>query len=152
MLHVFRLPEPGSPEITVDQSQLAGLRVSVGGERLPRLRERGRPAWRIPMADGTTRRVAFAGQMTGLHAIVEGGSTIQLERRLAIWELILAVLPFGLLGLTGIAGGLIGLVAVVANLRILRMPWPLAVRVAAALGTFVVALVVSYVIARALFA
>ena len=152
MLHSFRLPDPGSPEIVVDQSQITGLRVSVGGERLPRLRERGRPAWQIPMADGTTRRVVFAGQMTGLQAIVEDGPTIQLERRLRTWELIVAVLPFGLLGLTGIVGGLLGLVAVVANLRILRLPWPIAVRIAATLGTFVVALVVSYVIARALFA
>ncbi len=152
MIHVFRLPEPGSPEISVDHSQLIGLRVSVAGERLPRLRERGRPAWSIPMADGTTRRVSFGGQMTGLQAIVDDGPTIQLERRLAIWELILAALPFGLIGLTGLAGGVVGLFAVVVDLRLLRMSWPLLVRVLATLGVFVLAFAVSYVITRALFA
>jgi hypothetical protein len=152
MLHVFRLPEPGSPEISVDHSQLSGLRVSVGGERLPRLRERGRPAWNIPMTDGTTRRVSFGGQMTGLQAIVADGPTIQLERRLAVWELILAALPFGLIGLTGLAGGVVGLLAVVADLRILRMSWPLPLRVLATIGVFALAFVVSYVITRALFA
>ena len=149
---MFRLPEPGSPEIRVDHSQIIGLRVSVDGERLPRLRERGRPAWQIPMADGTTRRVSFGGQMTGLQATVDGGATIQLERRLAVWELVLAAIPFGLIGLTGIAGGVLGLMAVVTNLRILRMPWAFPVRVLATAGTFVLAFVVSYAIARALFA
>jgi hypothetical protein len=152
MRHTFRLPEPGSPEITVDHSQLTGLHVSVDGRPLERLREGGRPAWRIPLSDGSTRRVAFGGQLMGLQAILDDGRTVQIERRLAAWELILAVLPFGLLGLTGIAGGLVGLVAVVANVRILREPWPLIARILGALGTLVVAGVVSAVIATALFA
>ena len=152
MRHTFRLPEPGSPEIVVDQSQLTGLSVSAGGERLPRLRERGAPSWQIPMADGTTRRISIGGQMRGLQAVVEGDGIIDLERRLALWELILAVLPFGLLGLTGIPGGVFGLLAVLANLRILRLPWPVSARVLAALGTLVLAGVVSYVITGMRFA
>jgi hypothetical protein len=152
MRRTFRLPEPGSPEITVDHSQLTGLHVLVDGRSLDRLREAGRPAWRIPLSDGSTRRVAFGGQLTGLQAILEDGRTIQIERRLAAWELILAVLPFGLLGLTGISGGLLGLIAVLANLRILRLPWPLVARICAAVGTLLVAGAVSAVIARALFA
>jgi hypothetical protein len=151
MRHTFRLPDPGSPQITVDHSQLTGLHVTVDGQPLPRLREAGRPAWRIPLADGSSRRVAFGGQLTGLQAILDDGRTIQIERRLALWELVLAVLPFGLLGLTGIAGGLLGLVAVMANLRVVRETWPLPIRVLAALGTLLVAGVVSAVIAPALF-
>ncbi len=95
--------------------------------------------------------MAFGGQLTGLQAILDDGRTIEIERRLAAWELVLAVLPFGLLGLTGLAGGLLGLVAVVANLRILREPWPLVARILGAVGSLVVAGLVSAVIARALF-
>ncbi len=152
MQHVFRLPEPGSPDITVDHSQLSGLHVSLDGERLRRLRERGRPAWQIPMADGTTRRVSFGGQMTGLVAFVDSGAIVQIERRLANWELLLAFLPLALLGLTGLAGGVLGLAAVVADLRILRAPWPPAARVLATFGMFAAAFLVSYVISRVLFA
>lgn len=152
MRHTFRLPEPGSPEITVDHSQLTGLHVFVDGQPLERLREGGRPVWRIPHSDGSTRRVAFSGQLTGLQAILDDGRTIEIERRFAVWELVLAVLPFGLLGLTGIAGGLLGLVALVANLQILREPWPLLARILGAVGTLVVAGMLSAVIARALFA
>jgi hypothetical protein len=151
MRHAFRLPEPGSPEIVVDQSQLTGLSVFADGERLPRLRERGAPSWRIPMADGTTRRVRLGGQMRGLQAIVDDDGVIQLERRLTLWELILAVLPFGLLGLTGIPGGVLGLIAILANLRILRLPWSASARVLATLVTLVLAGVGSYLIKVVLF-
>ncbi len=143
MRHVFRLPVPGSPEIEVDQSQLVGLRVSVDGRRLPRLREGGRPAWRIPLRGGSNARVRFAGQLTGLQAILDDGTVIQVERRLAVWELVLVVLPFGLLGLTGVPGGILGLVAVVANLRLLRMARSSPIRAAACLLTFAIALLAS---------
>jgi hypothetical protein len=146
MRHPFRLAEPGSPEIVVDQSQLTGLSVFADGERLPRLRERGAPSWRIPMADGSTRRIGLGGQMRGLQVIVDGDGIIQLERRLTLWELILAVLPFGLLGLTGIPGGVLGLIAILANLRIVRLPWSAPSRVLATLGMLVLAGVGSYLI------
>ncbi|MDP9483751.1 MAG: hypothetical protein M3P84_11090 [Chloroflexota bacterium] len=152
MRHTFRLPESGSPEIVVDQSQLTGLSVSVEGARLARLRERGVPSWQIPMADGTTRRISIGGQLRGLHVIVEDDGIISLERRLALWELLFAVLPFGLLGLTGIPGGVLGLVAILVNLRVLRLPWPLPLRILATLVTLVLAGVGSYLIARVLFA
>ncbi len=152
MRHRFRLPEPGSPEIVVDQSQLTGLSVSANGERLPRLRERGAPSWQVPMTDGTTRRISIGGQLRGLQAVVEGDGIIHLERRLALWELILAVLPFGLLGVTGIPGGVIGLIAILVNLRILRLPWPMPVRVLATLGTLVLAGIASYLVGPGPFA
>jgi hypothetical protein len=151
--HTFRLPEPGSPEISVDHSQITGLRVYVDGDQIPRLREPGRPAWRIPMADRTTRRVSFGGLLTGLQAIVDdGATTIELERRLALWEIILAFVPFGLLGLTGVAGGICGLVAIVVNLRIVRLPWPIAARVLGMLLSLTAAFVVSYALNQPPFA
>jgi hypothetical protein len=151
--HTFRLPEPGSPEISVDHSQVTGLRVYVDGEQIPRLRERGRPAWIIPMADRTTRRVSFGGLLTGLQAIVDdGATTIELERRLALWEIVLAFVPFGLLGLTGVAGGICGLVAIVVNLRIVRLPWPTAARVLGMLLSLAAAFVVSYALNQPPFA
>ena len=67
-------------------------------------------------------------------------------------ELVLAVLPFGLLGLTGIAGGLLGLLAIGVNLRILREPWPLVARIAGTMASFAVAAAVSWVIVGILFA
>ncbi len=94
----------------------------------------------------------FAGAFTGLRAIVDAGPTIVLERPFALWELILAVLPFGLLGLTGVAGGVLGLVGILVNLRILRLPWPAPARALGALGCLAVAFVVSYAISVLLFA
>jgi hypothetical protein len=150
--HAFRLPEPGSPEVEVDNNQFTGFRVWIDGVRQPRLRVRGRPTWAIPMAGGTTRRVTFAGAMTGLRAIVDDDQVIELERRFSLWELVLALAPISLVGFTGVAGGVCGVLAIVANLRLLRMPWPTPVRIAAALGTFALAAAVSYPIALALFA
>src|SRR4249919_907044 len=147
MHHVFRLPAPGSPEIEVDHSQLTGLRVSVAGQRLPRLRQGGRPAFTIPMADGTTRQVSFGGQLTGLQVYVDDGTTIPLERKLTLWELVLVVLPIGLLGVAGLAGGLTGLIAIGANLRLVRLPWPPGVRVVAMIVSLLLALAASIVVA-----
>jgi hypothetical protein len=153
--HTFRLSEPGSPEITVNNSQLTGLSVYIDGEPIPRLRERGRPAWRIRLDDGTFRRVSFGGRVTGLQAIVDDGKTttvIELERRLALWEVVLAFVPFGLLGVTGVIGGICGLIAIVVNLQIVRMPWPTAVRVLGLLLSLAVAFAVSYALDRPPFA
>jgi len=150
--HAFRLPEPGSPDIEVDNSQFTGLKVWIDGVRQPRLRVRGRPTWAVPMADGSSHRVTFSGTMTGLRAVVDDDQVIQIERRLSLWELVLLVLPISLVGLTGIVGGVCGVVAIVANLRLLRMPWPTPVRIAAAVGAFALAAIVSYPIAVALFA
>ena len=155
MRHTFRLAERGSPEITVNNSQLTGLSVEIDGENLPRLRERGRPAWRIRMDDGSFRRVSFGGRLTGLQALVDDGTKttlIELERRLALWEVVLAFVPFGLLGVTGVIGGICGLIAIVANLQIVRKPWPTAARVLGLILSLVVAFAVSYALDRPPFA
>jgi len=147
--HSFRLPEPGSPEVVVENSQLTGLKVFADGERLPRLRQRGRPTWQVAMADGTTHRLGFSGTMTGLRAIVDGERVIELERRLAPWELILAVLPIGLLGIGGALGGAAGAIGVVVNLSVARRPWPAVLRVVASLGVLAAAAVAWYLVAVA---
>lgn len=150
MRHTFRLPGPDGPEVSVDHSPFTGLRVYAGGEPIARLRQGGRPAYAIPTSDGSTRTVRFAGQMTGLQALVDDGTTIQLERRLSLWELVLTLLPFGLVGVAGIVGGLAGLVAVLANLRIARQPWPPAARAVAALASLAIAALASLAVTFAL--
>ncbi len=150
MRHTFRLPGQDGPEVSVDHSQFTGLRVYAAGEPIARLRQGGRPAYAIPASDGSTRTVRFAGQLTGLQAIADDGTTIQLERRLTLWELVLTLLPFGLVGVAGLVGGVAGLVAVLANLRIARQPWPTATRVAAALASLVAAALASLVLTFAL--
>lgn len=152
MRHSFRLPEPGSPEVVVENSQLIGLKVFADGERLPRLRQRGRPTWQVTMADGTTHRLGFSGTMTGLRAIVDDERVIELERRLAPWELILAVLPIGLVGIGGAIGGAAGAIGVVVNLSVARRPWPVALRVVASLGVLAAAAVAWYLVALLLIA
>ena len=149
MRHSFRLAGAGSPEVVVDNSQLTGLKVFADGERLSRLRQRGRPTWQVTMADGTTHRVGFSGTMTGLRAIVDDGQVIELERRLAPWELILAVLPIGLVGIGGAVGLAAGAIGVLANLTVARQPWPVAVRVVASLGVLAAAAVAWYLVAVA---
>lgn len=147
MRHAFRLPGPGSPEVVVENSQLTGLKVFADGERLPRLRQRGRPTWQVTMADGTAHRLGFSGTMIGLRAIVDGKLTIELERRLAPWELILAVLPIGLLGIGGALGGAAGAIGVVVNLSVARRPWPAVLRVVASLAVLAAAAVAWYLVA-----
>jgi uncharacterized transporter YbjL len=78
------------------------------------------------------------GSITGLQGAVDG-QLIRIERPLAIWELILALLPFALVGL-GFAGGAVGLVASALNLQLVRRPWTTAARIGALLGVFALGL------------
>ena len=123
--------------------------MSVAGERLPRLRQGGRPAFTIPMADGTTRQISIGGQLTGLQVYVDDGTTIPLERKLQ---------PLGARpgrpadrpprrGRAEPADSA-GLIAIGANLRLVRMPWPPAVRLVALIVSLLVALAASVVLAN----
>lgn len=133
----------------MDNSQLTGLKVFADGQRLPRLRQAGRPTWQVATADGTIHRLGFSGAMTGLRALVDEEQVIELERRLAPWELILAVLPIGLVGIGGAAGGAAGAIGVVVNLSVARRPWPAVLRVVASLGVVAVAAIAWYLVAVA---
>ncbi|HEU4672160.1 MAG TPA: hypothetical protein VFS32_04610 [Candidatus Limnocylindrales bacterium] len=125
----FRLGEAGSPEITVTPDLLRGPRVSVAGRPVAPEREGIALYWPIRMADGSERRLRLTGQLVGLRAIVDG-TEYPIERRLAPWELVLAVLPIGLVpAAVGGAGLLTGGIATGVSLALFRLPWPTAARV-----------------------
>ena len=126
----FRLREPGSPDITVTPDLLRGPRVAVDGRPITPRREGIALYWPIAMADGTERRLRLTGQLVGLRAIVDGVD-YRIERRLTVWELVLAVLPIGLVPtLVGGFGLLTGGVATGISFALFRRPWPLGARIA----------------------
>lgn len=146
MRYTFHLPGSNNPEIAVENSHITPLKVFVDGVRQPRLRRGGRPTWEIATLEGITHRISFRGTMTGLRAVVDDTQTIELERRLTVWELVLVVLPIGLIGLgpNFFVGGLVGLFGVIVNLELVRRPWLPVVRVAAMLVVFLVAFAAWY--------
>jgi hypothetical protein len=127
----FRLGEPGSPEIAVRPDLFRGPSVAVNGQAVARARDGMRIYWPIPMADGSERRLFLAGQMTGLRAIVDG-TEYPVERRLAPWEVVLAVAPIGLVPiLVGGVGLLTGGIATGLAFALFRFEWSPVVRLAA---------------------
>jgi hypothetical protein len=142
--HPFRLPEPGSPEIDVVSGPLRIPTVYVDGREVERRVDRGRSFWPIPVPGGGEKRLYIRSSLTGLRAAVDG-TVIPLERQLSYWEVIVSLLPFGLVGL-GIAGGVVGIVASALNLRLMRRPWPLVGRLLATLGVLAAAALVTLAI------
>jgi hypothetical protein len=134
-VHTFRLRAEGSPQITVENSLIRGVRVSVDGRQVRRSRDRGRPYWPIPLAGGGERRLYVTGTITGLRAMA-GDEEIRLERRLAWWELLIAFLPIGLITIGGLLGGLVGGVGLIAGLWVMRQPWPPGSRLAFGVAVF----------------
>lgn len=122
---------PGAPEIVVEPDLLRGPRVLVGGERVLPRRVRGRPTFPIPMADGSERPLTLHGSFLGLRARFEERE-YPVERRLTFLELFMVVLPLALLTIAPPVGAVAGAVGVMVNLLLMRRPWPLAARVAAA--------------------
>jgi hypothetical protein len=142
--HRFTLPGTTGPEVLVDQRFMRIPEVFVDGREIERMVERGRPCWLIPLADGTEKTLFLRGSITGLQGAVDG-RLIRIEHKLALWELLLALLPFALVGL-GFAGGLAGIVAAATNLRLVRRAWSTPRRLGALIGSFVVALAVTLVL------
>jgi hypothetical protein len=102
--------------------------VAVDGRLLAPSREGLALYWSIPMADGSERRLRLTGQLVGLRAVVDG-SDYPIERRLAPWELVLAVLPIGLVpAAVGGMGILTGGIATGVSFALFRLPWPAAAR------------------------
>ncbi len=60
-------------------------------------------------------------------------------RGLRWWQLVLALLPLGLLPIGGAAGGAIGVVAMLANIGLARRPFNTGLKVATMLGAVVLA-------------
>jgi hypothetical protein len=143
----FRLPDAGSPEIAVAPDLLRGPSVEVDGRAVERRRDGLRIYWPIALADGSERRLFLAGQLTGLRAIVDGRE-YPVEPRLPAWQLVLAVVPIGIVTfLVGVIGLLTGGLATGASFVIFRRPWPVVVRVAAWAVALVVAVVAGAVAA-----
>jgi hypothetical protein len=67
-------------------------------------------------------------------------------RGLTWWQLLLVLLPFGLL-LSGLIGGVFGAVAILSNLAIARRPFSSPVKAAMMIAIVVLAYLIVYVIA-----
>jgi hypothetical protein len=155
MGHRLELPGGRGPEIVVVSGNLAMPEVFVDGQPVARVREAGHTYWPIPTRGGGTKRLYIRNSLTGLRAAVDG-TVIPLERQLSYWEVIVALLPFGLIGLgmagsgAGIVGGAVGIVASGVNLRLMRRPWPVLGRVLAVLAVFGVATVLTLLVVGAM--
>jgi hypothetical protein len=137
----FRPVSPGSPEITVTPDVVRGPRVSVDGTPVLAKRERGRPFYPIPMADGTERPMTLHGPFMGLRARFDERE-YEIEPRLHTLELFLVLLPIGLITLAWPFGALLGAVGVMIALVVMRRPWPFAVRAVVIVAGFAAALLV----------
>jgi hypothetical protein len=141
MSTAFRPVTPGSPEITIEPDLIRGPRVSVEGAPLAARRERGRPVYPIPMADGTERPMTLHGAFMGLRARFDDRE-YEIEPRLRTLELFLVLLPLGLITLVWPIGALVGAFGVMVALVIMRRPWPFAARALAIVAGFAAALLV----------
>jgi hypothetical protein len=150
----FRPDVPGAPELEVIPDILRGNRVYAGGTRLSMTRDAGRPAFPIPMADGTVRQLRLFGGFLGLRAVFEGVD-YPVEPRLSLWETFLVVLPLAILALgldaPSLAGtavaALVAAIAVGVALVVVRADRPAWLRTLAAIAGSVLGYVVAGVIA-----
>ncbi|HXM55067.1 MAG TPA: hypothetical protein VOB72_06725 [Candidatus Dormibacteraeota bacterium] len=73
-------------------------------------------------------------------------------RGLAWWEIVLSVLPLGLIAVGGLIGGLFGGVGLVINLGLARRRLGIGLEVAAMLGVAIAAYVLYFVVAGTILA
>ena len=140
----YRLVLPGTtgPEVLVDHRFMRIPEVYVEGREIERAFDRGRSYWPIQTPVGE-KRLFLRGSLRGLEGAVDG-ERIGIERRLGLWEVLLALLPFALVGL-GFVGGLVGIVSAGVNLQLVRRPWPAVRRIGALLGVFLFGFVLTLV-------
>ncbi len=138
----YRLVLPGttSPEVVVDHRFMRIPEVYVESREVERAFDRGRSYWLIETSAGE-KRLFLRGSLRGQEGAVDG-ERIGIERRLGLWEVLLALLPFALVGL-GFVGGLVGIASAGLNLQVVRRPWPAAARVGALLGVSLLGLVLT---------
>ena len=72
-------------------------------------------------------------------------------RGLRWWQLVLALLPLGLLPIGGALGGAIGVVAILVNIGLARRPFNTGLKVATMLGVVVVAYAADFAIAGVIY-
>ena len=129
----------GCPEVVVEPDLVRGPRVLVGGVPVEPRRGRGRPIYPIPLAGGGEAELTLHGAFLGLRARV-GDRDYPVEPRLTLLELLLIVLPLAYVTIGGIPGAFLAALGAMLNLVIVRRPWPLLGRVAAALAVVAVGL------------
>jgi len=133
----FVLPGTTGPQILVRRSALGSLKVFVDGTELKRS-SRSRLKYRIPLPDGTDTELELTGLWTGLRGTVDG-QQLQIERRLARWELALTFLPMVLVGVGGLVGALFAIGASAVNARLARSGLRAPIRAIAMVGVTLIA-------------
>jgi hypothetical protein len=123
---------PGCPEIVVEPDLVRGPRVIVGGVAVEPRRGRGRPVYPIPLAGGGEAGLTLHGAFLGLRARIEDREYL-VEPRLTVLEIGLVVLPLVFVSIGGLPGAFMAALGAMTNLVVVRRPWPLAARAAAAL-------------------
>lgn len=133
----FLLPGTTGPQILVRRSALGSLKVFVDGTEVKRSSRR-RLKYKIPLSDGTATEIELSGLWTGLRATVDG-QKLQIERRLARWELALTFLPMVLVVVGGLVGALFAIGASAVNARLARSGLRAPIRAVAMLAVTVIA-------------
>jgi len=133
----FLLPGTAAPQIVVRRPAFGSIKVFVDGTEVKRSSRR-RVKYQIALPDGTNTELELSGQWTGLRATVNG-QQIQLERRLARWELVLTFLPLVLAVIGGLFGALFAIGAAAINARLARSGLGTAIRAVAMIGVTLVA-------------
>ena len=113
------------------------MKVFVDGTEVKRSSRR-RLKYQIPLPDGTVTELELSGLWTGLRATIDG-QQLQLERRLARWEIVLTFLPIvlGLIG--GLFGALFAIGASAVNSRVARSGLSAPIRAIAMIGVTAIA-------------
>jgi hypothetical protein len=146
MRTTIRPETPGCPPIEVEPDLLRGPRVRVEGTLVAPRRERGRPTYPIPLADGTERPLTLHSAFIGLRARIDDRE-YPIEPRLTLLELLLVVLPLAFLTLLPPIGAILGAVGVMVARLAVRAPYPPAVRLGAAAAVSVIGAIALAVLA-----
>lgn len=148
MRTTIRPETPGCPPIEVEPDLFRGPRVRVDGTLVVARRERGRPTYPIPLADGTERLLTLHSPFMGLRARIDDHE-YPVEPRLTLVELLLVVLPLAFVTVLPPIGAILGAVGVMVARLAVRAPFPPAIRLgAAAVVSLVGAIVLAVVASR----
>jgi hypothetical protein len=96
-------PEASGPLITIRTGAFGGSSVYADGREVRPQRRGLRTIFPIPMPDGGEHPLRVHAGFGGLKAEFDG-ILYQLEQPLRIWEVIVAVLPIGLVAVGGAVG------------------------------------------------
>jgi hypothetical protein len=147
----FRPEGAGSMLITVESGLLGSSRVLVDGREVRPRRHGLRSVYPIVMPDGRELPMRVEAGFGPVRASL-GGVTYELEPSLPVWQLVIVLLPIGLVAVGGALGGAVGAVAAAASVTLIRREWSLAARVGSVLavtaGAILLWLVLGLVVRR----